>query len=40
MDEPRVERPFTAMREVTNDDAYSGGALALATDEEICIILP
>lgn len=39
-DEPRVDSPFTAVREVTDDDAYSGGALAQATDEEICRILP
>lgn len=38
-DEPRAVIPFTALREVTDDDAYSGGALALATDEEICRIL-
>lgn len=40
MDEPRVDSPFTAVCEVTDDDAYSGGALALAADEEIRRILP
>lgn len=39
-DESRVDTPFTAVREVTDDDAYSGGALALAVDEEIRRILP
>lgn len=38
-DEPRVDTSFTAVREVTDDDAYSGGALALAVDEEIRRIL-
>jgi len=34
-DETRLPSPIFATRDVTNDDRFSGGALATATDDEI-----
>lgn len=37
--DPRLGRPQFAVRDVTNDDRFSGGALALAPDESVARLL-
>lgn len=39
-DEPRLEGPDFALLEVTNDDEYSGGRLANASDADLLRIIP
>jgi CYTH domain-containing protein len=38
-EEPRLPLPFFAVHDVTNDDRFSGGALAAASGEVVAMLL-